>query len=150
MQLKKFPEITICTREEHRFSNHNSRRTPFSTPHLEMGVHSTALSAKESRGSHHTSRGGWSHLETPEELQMYCHNSKRPRCPHSLEISSDSPAMTRMQPRVSTQQHEGRTEIPMAPLEIAPDPYLNSTGGLTPLLHLKKEAEFHAPTQDDV
>ena len=38
----------------------------------------------------------------------------------------------------------------MAPLEIAPDPYLNSTGGLTPLLHLKKEAEFHAPTQDDV
>ena len=47
-------------------------------------------------------------------------------------------------------RHEWRTESPVAPLEIAPDTYLNSTGGLTPLFHLEREAEFHAPTQDDV
>ena len=34
----------------------------------------------------------------------------------------------------------------MAPLEIAPDPYFNKTGGLIPLFLLKREAEFHAPT----
>ena len=31
-----------------------------------------------------------------------------------------------------------------------PNPYLNSTGVLTPLFHLEKEAEFHAPTLNDV
>ena len=46
-------------------------------------------------------------------------------------------------------QHERRTESPVAPLEIAHDPYLNSTGGLTPLSHLEREAEFHASTRDD-
>ena len=38
----------------------------------------------------------------------------------------------------------------MAPLETAPDPYLNMTGGLTPLFHLEQEAKFHAPALDDV
>ena len=37
----------------------------------------------------------------------------------------------------------------MAPLEIAPDPYLNSTGGLTPLFHFEREAEFHVSTLDE-
>ena len=43
-------------------------------------------------------------------------------------------------------RHELRTESPVAPLEIAPDTYLNSTGGLTPLFHLEREVEFHDPT----
>ena len=38
----------------------------------------------------------------------------------------------------------------MAPLETAPDPYLNMTGGLTPLVHLEWEAKFHAPALEDV
>ena len=38
----------------------------------------------------------------------------------------------------------------MAPLETAPDPYLNMTGDLTPLFHLEREAKFHAPALDDV
>ena len=37
----------------------------------------------------------------------------------------------------------------MAPLETAPDPYLNMTGGLTPLFHLEREAKFHAPALED-
>ena len=52
-------------------------------------------------------------------------------------------------PRINS-RHKGRPESPVAPLEIAPDPYLNSTGGLTPLCHLEREAEFYAPTRDDV
>ena len=38
----------------------------------------------------------------------------------------------------------------MAHLEIAPDPYLISIGGLTTRFQLEREAEFHAPTRDDV
>ena len=37
----------------------------------------------------------------------------------------------------------------MAPLEIVHDPYLNSTGVMTSLFHIEREAEFHAPTRDD-
>ena len=52
-------------------------------------------------------------------------------------------------PRINS-QHEGRPESPLAPLEIDPDPYLNTTGGLTPLCHIEREAEFHAPTRADI
>ena len=38
----------------------------------------------------------------------------------------------------------------MVPLEIAPNPYLNSTGGLKPLFHLEREMEFHVSTRDDI
>ena len=58
LQLKKFPDIPISTGEEHRRSCHNSRRAPFSPPHLEMRVHFPASSGKESRHSCRTSRGG--------------------------------------------------------------------------------------------
>ena len=47
-------------------------------------------------------------------------------------------------------RQEGRTVNPVATLKIDPDPYLNSTGGLTPLFHLEREAEFHVPTRKDV
>ena len=77
MQLKNFPNIPVCTREEHRGSRVNSRRAPFFPPHLKMRVHFPALSAKGSRSSRRTSRGGRSHPETPEELQRSWHNSKR-------------------------------------------------------------------------
>ena len=52
-------------------------------------------------------------------------------------------------PRINS-RHEGRTESPVAPLEIDPDPYLNSTGGLTPLFQFEQEEEFHVPTRKDI
>ena len=102
MQLKKFPDIPVCTPEEHQVSQQNSRTDPFFPPHLEMRVHFPASSAKQSRCSRCTSRGGRSHPETPEELQGSIHNSKRPRCPRPLKIRPSSHATTRMRPQVST------------------------------------------------
>ena len=61
-----------------------------------------ASSAKESRRSRCTSRGGRSHPETPEELQGSFHNSKRPWCPCPLKIRPYSPATTQMRSQVST------------------------------------------------
>ena len=37
-ELKKFPDIPVCTPEEHRVSQQNSRTDPFFPPHLEMRV----------------------------------------------------------------------------------------------------------------
>ena len=107
IEFNKFPNITVCTREENRVSCHNSRRAPFSPPHLDMRVHSPASSAKESRHSQHTSRGGRSHPETPEELQRSSHNSKRHQFPHPLKIRPYSPATTRMQTLVSIPNMKG-------------------------------------------
>ena len=149
-QLKKFPNIPVSTQEEPRVSRHNSRRAPVSPPQLEMRVHSPASSAKESRCSCRTSGGGWSHLETREELHVSCHCLKRPRCPHPLEIRPQSLVTTGNVTLRINSRHEGRPESPVEPLEIAPDPYLNLTGGLTPLFHLEREAQFHGPTRDDI
>ena len=102
MQLKKFPDIPVCTPEEHWDSQQNSRTDTFFPPHLEMRVHFPASSAKQSRCSRCTSRGSQSHPETPEELQGSIHNLKRPRCPRPLKIRPSSHATTRMRPQVST------------------------------------------------
>ena len=88
-------------------------------------------------------------LET-NELQGSCHHSKRPWCPHSLEILIPPPTNDwNVTPGINS-QHEGRTESPVAHLEIAPDPYLISIGGLTTRFQLEREAEFHAPRRDDI
>ena len=147
MQLKKFPDIPVSTREEHRVSHHNSRRAPVSPPYLEMRVQSPASSAKESRCYCHTSGGGRSHLETQDKLQGSF--EKTPMSPSTRDKASFPCKDWNVTQRINS-RHEGRTESPVAPLEIAPDPYLNTTGGLTPLCHLERKAEFHAPTRDDV
>ena len=55
IQLKKFSDVPVYTREEHRGSRHNSRRAPFFPPHLEMRV--LLRQQKGSPRSHHNSKG---------------------------------------------------------------------------------------------
>ena len=58
IQLKKFPNIPVSTREEHQGSCHKSRRVLFIPPHLEMRVPFPASSGKKSWHCCRTSRGG--------------------------------------------------------------------------------------------
>ena len=44
---------------------------------------------------------------------------------------------------------KGRSDSPIAPLEKAQVPRMNSTGGLTHFLQLERKAEFHASTGDE-
>ena len=96
------------TSEEPRVSHHNSKRTPWSLPHLEMRADSPALTSEESRFSHQTSRGGLSHLL---KLEWYphssCHKSKGHRDHPQLEIRQDSPERTRIEPRVFPHNMKG-------------------------------------------
>ena len=63
MQLKKFPDIPVSTREETRVSHHNLIRAAFFPSHLEMRVHFPASLGKESRRSRRPSRGGGLNLK---------------------------------------------------------------------------------------
>ena len=74
---------------------------PFASPRLKIRVDSPALSEKESRHSRHTSRGGWSHIETRQEPSWVIPQCQRHRFPYPLEIRPNAPAPIRMEPRVS-------------------------------------------------
>ena len=125
MKLKKFPDIPVSTLEEHWVSCHNSKRAPFFLPHLEMRVHFPASSGKEYWRSHWTSRGVdliWNSWGTPgvrpqfQEIKMSQYTPDKP----------DSPALTRLSHRVSTQ---------------------NTMAGVSALWHLKRKLQTPMATR---
>ena len=147
-QLKKFPEIPVCTLEEHRRSRHISKRSQFLPPHPEKRVCLPASSLRESRHFRCTSSGGGLH-DAREELQGSCHPFKRPPISQCTSDTPDSPEMTRISPRGQTQNMmagvtalwplESKTLIPM----------VNSTGSLTLIFWLERRAELHGSTRDE-
>ena len=95
-------DITVSTCEEHQGPSHNSRRAPFLLPHLEMRVHFPPSSGKESRLSRRTSRGGSLNLKVERNSKGRATIPKVPMSQSTPDIP-DSPALTRLSPRVSTQ-----------------------------------------------
>ena len=80
-KLKKFPDILVCTQEEHRGSRHNSRRAPDFPPHLEMRVDLPFSSGKESQRSRHTSRRGGLSLTLKRNSRGRANIQKAPEVP---------------------------------------------------------------------
>ena len=100
-------DITVSTREKHQGSHHNSRRVPFVPPHLEMRVHFPASLGKESQLSRHNSRGSGLNLKmrgTPGAVPPF---QKSPMSQCTPDIP-DSPALTGLSPRGSTQNMMAR------------------------------------------
>ena len=142
-ELKKFPDIPVCTPEEHRVSQQNSRTDPFFPPHLEMRVLSLLR----------LQRNPDLPVAPQEEasLTLKCQRNSRGRSTirkDPMSTSTQDKAFFPCNDSYATpsinSQHQGRTESTVASLEIRPDPDLSSTGGLTPLLHLEREAQFKA------
>ena len=96
---QEVPDISLFTREEHQGSHHNSRRAPFFPPHLEMRVPFPASSGKESHQSRRTSRGGGLNLKVERNSRVVPPFQKTPM-PKSTPDTPDSPALTRLSPRV--------------------------------------------------
>ena len=116
----------------------------FNSPFLEIGVDSPALSGKQSRRSCHNSRGGQSHIETPQETLWVVPQSQRHRFTHPLEIRPD------LNGTPSTEsQHQGALTPQLHPPEKATGSKYNSARGLTPHSQLEREVELHASTQDE-
>ena len=67
---------------------------------------------------------------------------------HSLVLSWIACTDSTVTPRIYS-KHEGRCDSRVAPQAKAPDRYVNSTGSLTPVLHLERKAEFHVSTRDE-
>ena len=97
-QQKKFPNVPVSTREDHRGFRHNSRSTRFpSSCPLEgplpcfvgKGIPAFLLHLKRRR----------SQLDTREELQGLCHHFKRPLMSQCIPDTPNSPALTPRSPR---------------------------------------------------
>ena len=149
MQLKRFPETPITMQEEPLVSHHNSRRGPCSPPHLEMRANSPASTREDSQLSPCTSRGGLSHLlklernpTVPAQVERTARSlSTCDKASFPYTDSNGAPSIP--------SQYKGMSDSPVAPLEKFQVPWLNWTGDLTPLLQLKRRAEFHASTGDE-
>ena len=70
----------------------------------------------------------WSQLESREELQESCHNSKRLSCPNPLQIYLIPSELTRLSPRVLTQ---------------------NTMAGMKALWHLKRKPQIPTSTRQE-
>ena len=66
----------------------------------------------------------------------------------STPHTPDSPVLTRLLPRKSTEHNFGMCDSPVAPGEKATDPYVNATGSLTLLLRIERKVDFHVSTWD--
>ena len=125
-QPKKFPDIPVSTRKEHRGSRHNSRRAPVFPSHPERRVHFPASSGKESLNSHRTSRGSGLNL-TLEDSRSRATISNDPNAPMTPD-TPDSPALTQRSPRGSTH---------------------NTMAGVTTLWHLERKPPIPMSTQQE-
>ena len=158
LQLKKFPEIPVSTREEARES-----RTHLEEPHF-------GLIAREERSypcvvgkefpampSHLKRRR--SPQETREELQGRATIPKAPRCLspfqgnlfslHCLDFQTEE----RLTPRWHVGQPFGKAlweSLVGKPRGKATDPLIHVKGSVTLLLQLGRKAHVNAPTRDEV
>ena len=87
MQLKKFHDIPISTREKHRGSHHNSRGGPFSPPQLEMRVPFPASLGRDFWRSCHISRGGALKRKVERNSRGPATIPKDPQMSHPLHMN---------------------------------------------------------------
>ena len=135
MQLKKFPYIPVYTRVEPRGSQHNSRRGLFIPTHLEMRVHFTASSGKESWRSRRTSREGGLILKVERNSWGRATISKTAMTQFT-PYTPDSTALTRLSAPVLTHNT-------IAHMTACREP----TWGIQPVAKVRKEA-WHTQGQD--
>ena len=147
MQLKKFPNIPVSTREEHRMSRYNSGRDLFCPCPLETRIHFPASLGEESQSSHRISRGGGLKLKVERNTRGLATVPKDLDVPiHS--ISTDSAALTQLSPRGSTQNTiAGVTALWLLETKLQ-IPTVNPTGSLTLLFRLDR-VDLHASTRDE-
>ena len=145
-QLKKFPDIHFPMQEEHRGSRHNSRRAPFSPPHLKMKAHFPASSGNESQRSRRTSRGGGLNLKVDRNPSVCATIPNNPEVPvHSRYAKFPCTYLTVTQS--IDLQHNSTCDSPGEPREKATEPYVNSTGSLTLLLQHGRKVDLHVSTR---
>ena len=157
LQLKKFPDIPVSTREEARKFRPHPEEPRFRLLAREEGSFPCVFGKEFPAFPSHLTRRS-SPQERREKLQgratiprvpqMSQSFPGKPVCLHSLDFQAED----RFSPRWHVGQHCGKASwesLVGKPRGKATDPLIHAKGRVTLLLQLVKKAHVHAPTRDE-
>ena len=157
LQLKKFPDIPVSTREEARESRSHSEEPRFCLlPREEGSCPCVVRKAFPAIPSHLKRRR--SPQERREELQGRATIPRVPQMSQSIPGKTVFPALPRLSSRGSTHTTVARgtalweaswESLVGKPRGKAPDPLIHVKRSMTLLLELGRKAHVHAPTRDE-
>ena len=157
LQLKKFPDIPVSTREEARESRPHPEEPLVSLIARDEGSFH-CVSGKNSWGSRRISRGCALHRKGERNSRVVPPFQESPRClsPFQGKLFSlhclDFQAKDRLTPRWNVGQPCGKVSwesLDGKPRGKATDPLIHAKGSATLLLQLGRKAHVHAPTRDE-
>ena len=157
LQLKKFPNIPVSTREEARESRTHPEEPRFRLQVREEGSFSCVVGKKVPAFPKHLKRRR-SPQERREELQGRAPIPRVPQMSQSIPGKPVFPALPRLSSLGSTHSTVARgtacgkaswERLVGNPRGNATDPLLHVKGSVTLLLQLGRKAHVHAPTRDE-
>ena len=157
LQLKKFPDIPVSTREEARESRPHPEEPRFYILARE-GDPFPACSGKNSRRSRRISRGGALHRKGERNFRVMRPFPESPRClsPFQVNVFSlhcfDFQAEDRLTPWWHVGQPCGKASwesLVVKPRGKATDPLIHAKGSATLLLQLGRTSHVHAPLETE-
>ena len=157
LQLKKFPDIHVSSREEARESRPHPEEPRFRLLAREVDPF-PAWSGKNSRRSRRITRGGTVHRKGERNCRVVPPFSESPRCLSSFQGKLfslhclDFQAEDRLTPRWHVGQPCGKASwesLVGKPRGKATDPLIHAKGSVTLLLQLGRNVHVHAPTRDE-
>ena len=153
LQLKKFPDIPVSTREEAPETRPHPEEPRFRLLAREEGSFPCVV-GKEFRAFLSHLKRRCSPQERREELQGRATIPIVPQMSQSISGKPDFRALPRISSRGSTHTTMARgtalwESLVGKPRGKATDPLIHAKGSVTLLLQLGRKAHVHAPTQDD-
>ena len=153
LQLKKFPDTPVSTREEARESRRHPEEPCFRLLAREEGSFPCVVRKEFPAFLSHLKRRR-SPQERREELQGRATIPRVPQMSQSISGKPDFPALPRISSRGSTHTTMARgtalwESVVGKPRGKATDPLIHAKGSIALLLQLGRKAHVHAPTQDD-
>ena len=157
LQLKKFPDIPVSTREEARESHPHPEEPLFSLIARDEGSFH-CVSGKNSWGSRRISRGGALHRKCERNSRVVPPFPESPRylSPFHGNLFSLQCLDFQAEGRLTTRWHVGQPcgkasweNLVGNPRGKATDPLIHAKGRVTLLLQLGRKALVHAKTEDE-
>ena len=158
LQLKKFPDIPVSTREEARESRPHTEESRFCLAAREEGYFPCVFGKEFPVFPSHLKRRG-SPQERREEFQGSATISRVPQMSQSIPEERVFPALPRLSPLRMDSRHGGTWHSPVVkprgkawreslmgkPRGKATDLLIHAMGGVTLLLNLGRKGLVHAP-----
>ena len=157
LQLKKFPDISVSTREEARESRPHPEEPRFRLLAREEGSFPCVIGKEFPEFPSHFKRRR-SQQERREELQGCATLPESPRClsPFQGNLFSLHCVDFQAEDRLTSWWHVGQPcgkasweSLVGMPRGKATDPLIHAKGSVTLLLQLERKAHVHAPSRDE-